>query len=289
MKKILLDTDIGSDIDDSLALAYLLKEPECKLVGITTVSGEAKKRASMVDAICRNVGVNDIPIYPGLEKPLFGCQRQPKAQQASRLDGWECATDFCENNAIDFMRKTIRDNPGEISLVAIGPLTNVAVLFSIDPEIPALLKELVLMCGDFIRPEANAEWNAKLDALATAIVYEAKPKIHRSIGLNVTTQVKITKDQMNELFVANVLQPVKSFAEVWFEQKEFMIYHDPLAVMTLFDDNICTFKKGSVSTVFPGAPEAGKIIFREGEGAIEVADSVDVEYALNKYFSVVNA
>jgi len=226
---------------------------------------------------------------PGLEKPLLGCQRQPKAQQASRLDGWECRTEFCENKAIEFMRKTIRDNPGEISLVAIGPLTNVAVLFSIDPEIPSLLKELVLMCGDFIRPEAKPEWNAMLDVLASAIVYEAKPKIHRSIGLNVTTQVKITKEQMEELFVAKVLQPVKSFAEIWFEQKEFMIYHDPLAVMTLFDDNICTFKKGRVSIKFPGSPEAGKIIFKEGEGAIEVADSVNTEYALQKYFSVVNA
>lgn len=289
MKKILLDTDIGSDIDDCLALAYLLKEPECKLVGITTVSGEAKKRASMIDAICRNVGVTDIPIYPGLEKPLFGCQRQSKAQQASRLEGWACVTDFCENNAIEFMRQTIRDNPGEISLVAIGPLTNVAVLFSIDPEIPSLLKELVLMCGDFIRPNATAEWNAMLDVLATAIVYDAKPPIHRSIGLNVTTQVKMNRKQMEKYFVSEVLAPVKSFAEVWFEQKEYMIYHDPLAVMTLFDDNICTFKKGTVTTVFPGNPEAGKIVFKEGAGTIEVADSVDAEYALNKYFDVVNA
>ena len=62
-KKILLDTDIGSDIDDCLALAYLLKEPDCEILGITTVSGEADKRAAMVDAICRNVGITDMPIF----------------------------------------------------------------------------------------------------------------------------------------------------------------------------------------------------------------------------------
>ena len=288
MKKVLLDTDIGSDIDDCLALAYLLKEPECQLVGITTVSGEASKRAAMVDAICRNVGVTDVPIYPGLEKPLLGPQRQPRAQQASRLADLDCRTEFAENQAIDFMRRTIRENPGEISLVAIGPLTNVAVLFSIDPEIPSLLKELVLMCGDFLREEAAAEWNARLDVLAAAIVYGAKVPIHRSIGLNVTTQVKMDREQMEKYFVSDVLSPVKCFADVWFENKQYMIYHDPLAAMTAFDENICTFKKCRASVVMPGNADEGKILIDcEGQD-VEVADSVNVQYALEKYFKTVN-
>ena len=186
------------------------------------------------------------------------------------------------------MRKTIRENPGEITLVAIGPLTNVALLFATDPEIPSLLKELVLMCGDFIRENAGAEWNAMLDVLATAIVYAAKVPVHRSIGLNVTTQVKINKAQMKERFTAKVLEPVKQFAEIWFEKKEFMIYHDPLAVMTLFDDGICSFVRCGAKVLFPDNAEAGKIVLDMSKNDIEVADQVDAEYALERFFKIVN-
>ena len=287
-KKILLDTDIGSDIDDCLALAYLLKEPDCEILGITTVSGEADKRAAMVDAICRNVGITDMPIFPGAERPLFGGQRQRRAQQAVCLSQLPCRKEFPKNQAIEFMRKTIRENPGEITLVAIGPLTNIALLFSLDPEIPSLLKELVLMCGDFLRPNAAPEWNAMLDVLATAIVYAAKVPIHRSVGLNVTTQVKINKKQMEERFHAKVLEPVKQFADVWFESKEFMIFHDPLAVMTLFDDRVCSFVKCGAKVSFPDAPQAGKITLDLTQNDIEVADSVNAEYALERFFRIVN-
>ena len=64
MEKVLLDTDIGGDIDDAICLAYLLKEPQCELVGITTVCGESEKRAAIADAICRTVG-KQIPIVAG--------------------------------------------------------------------------------------------------------------------------------------------------------------------------------------------------------------------------------
>ncbi len=65
--KVLLDTDIGSDIDDAVCLAYLLANPECELMGITTVSGESVKRAQVASAICKVAG-QVIPIFPGVEK-----------------------------------------------------------------------------------------------------------------------------------------------------------------------------------------------------------------------------
>ena len=69
MQKILLDTDIGGDIDDAICLAYLLKEPQCALLGITTVCGEPEKRAAVADAICRAAG-RQVPIVAGVETPL---------------------------------------------------------------------------------------------------------------------------------------------------------------------------------------------------------------------------
>src|SRR5512142_896306 len=103
MTKILLDTDIGTDVDDAVCLAYLLAQPECELLGITTVTGEAEKRASLASAVCLHAKRPDIPIYPGAEEPLTGVQGQPKAQQALALAHWPHRTDFPRDQAVDFM------------------------------------------------------------------------------------------------------------------------------------------------------------------------------------------
>lgn len=289
MKKVLFDTDIGNDIDDSLALAYLLSQPDCELMGVTTVSGVGQLRAGMVDAICRCAGRADIPIYPGIEQPLLGVQRQPYPRQAERLGSWAHREEFPTGKAIEFMRRTIRENPGEISLLAVGPMTNVALLFSIDREIPHLLKELVLMCGDVLRSDIKAEWNALCDPLAAAIVYGTEVPVHRSVGLNVTEQVTMDKEEMEKHFHAPVLAPVKDFASVWFEHRKTMVYHDPLAAMTLFDDRVCGFKTGSAELVLLGQEGAGKLLFREGEGYISVASEVDAVYAVNHYLKTVGS
>ena len=130
--KILLDTDIGGDIDDAFALAYLLAEPECELLGVTTVSGAPLVRAQIVSSICRHAG-REVPIVPGTERPLLGPQRQPDVPQAEALPRWPHDETFGAQTAIDFMRIVIRADPGEVVLIAIGPLTNVALLCAVDP------------------------------------------------------------------------------------------------------------------------------------------------------------
>lgn len=114
--KVLLDTDIGTDIDDAVRLAYLLSQPHCDLLGITTVTGEAEQRAMIASAICKAAGKN-IPIYPGVEQPLLIPQYQPKAQQAKALAHWEHDTAFPRGEAIEFLRHTIRQHPDEIVLL----------------------------------------------------------------------------------------------------------------------------------------------------------------------------
>jgi purine nucleosidase len=136
--KILLDTDIGSDIDDAICLAYLLAQPECELLGITTVSGEAEKRAMLASALCK-IAQKQIPIYPGAEEPLLVPQGQIKAPQAKALEKWEHDTRFSHGHAVDFLRQTIHSYPGQVTLLTIGPLTNIALLFRLDPDIPYLL------------------------------------------------------------------------------------------------------------------------------------------------------
>jgi purine nucleosidase len=106
-KKVLLDTDIGGDIDDALCLAYLLNHPSCELVGITTVGGEVDKRAMVADAICRASGKR-IPIHAGADVPLLPSTMYPRPGGAVKLANWEHETGYPKSQAVDFKRKTIR-------------------------------------------------------------------------------------------------------------------------------------------------------------------------------------
>lgn len=291
--KLLLDTDIGSDIDDAICLAYLLSHPECELMGITTVSGEPEDRAKLASAICKAANKN-IPIFPGAGNPLLIKQKQPAALQVKALGHWEHQNEFPAGEAVEFLRKTIHSNPGEITLLGIGPMTNIALLFSIDPEIPKLLKSLVLMCGVFTNRLSGVgpiEWNAICDPHAAAIVYCAPVKNHRSIGLDVTCQVTMKMDEVRKRFKADVLKPVVDFAGVWFENAGEITFHDPLAAVTIFDDSICRFERGTVDVELDSERLKGLTYWKPDveNGVHEVALQVYADRFFENYFSIVGS
>lgn len=288
-EKILLDTDIGYDIDDAVCLAYLLANPNCELLGITTVTGQAAQRAAMASAMCRVAG-QAVPIFPGIEDPILHPQQQPLAPQAAVLAKYPHQTNFPKGEAIEFMRQTIRAHPHEVTLLAIGPLTNVAALFMIDDEIAGLLKGLVLMCGTFLPPmiqQLPMEWNAKLDPLATAVSYRAQTKLHRSIGLDVTMQLTMPADEVSQRFQHPLLRPVLDFAEIWFEKKDQIVFHDPLAAATIFDDGICQFERGHVEPEWQDEARLGAMNWQpDPAGRHEVAVSVDADRFFEHYFGM---
>jgi purine nucleosidase len=287
--KILLDTDIGSDIDDAVCLAYLLAQPECELLGITTVTGEAVERAMLASALCKAANQR-VPILPGAEKPLLVSQRQTRAPQAAALSRWNHDKAFPVGHAVEFMRHTIREHPGEVILLSIGPLTNVALLFGVDAEIPGLLKSLVMMCGVFtdqLPGVGPLEWNAMLDPHATAMVYRAAAGIHRSIGLDVTCQVKLSATEVRQRFRADLLQPVLDWAEVWFQNTDTVTFHDPLAAATIFDDQICTFERGRVDVELASPKLQGLTYWDLGvvHSRHEVAVAVNPERFFEHFFA----
>lgn len=290
-EKLVLDTDIGSDIDDAVCLAYLLAQPACDLLGITTVSGEGEARARMASALCKVAG-REVPIFPGAELPLLGPSLQPHAPQAAALDRWPHDRDFPRGEAIEFLRTTIRAHPGEVTLLAIGPLTNVALLFRVDPEIPALLKRLVLMGGVFTGAQpsplpVNIEWNIKNDPDAAAVVYASRPPVHRSLGLDVTRQVVMAATEVRARFDTPLLRPVRDFAEVWFRQRESITFHDPLAATVIFDESLCTFSRGNVDVELTSTRARGVTYFTaDANGPLEVGATVDVAAFFAHYFSV---
>lgn len=290
MAKVLLDTDIGTDVDDAVALAYLLSHPDCELLGITTVTGEAMKRASLASVLCQAAG-KSIPIYPGAEHPMEGEQRQPIAQQAAVLPNWPHETNFPLNQAVDFLANTIRSHPYEVTLLTIGPLTNIGTLFSTYPDVAELLAALVIMGGNFEEsgPEAGRiEFNVAGDLAASEIVYKAPVKLHRSLGLNVTQQVMIEADEARERFTAPLLRPVLDMAEIWFEKfYKSITFHDPLAAATILEPDLCSYQQGKV--ILDHAEQPGKTIWQPGnaEAPHQVAMAVDVERYFQHFFSVV--
>jgi inosine-uridine nucleoside N-ribohydrolase len=192
---------------------------------------------------------------------------------------------------VAFLRQTIRAHPGEVILLATGPLTNVAALFAMDEEIPNLLKGLVLMCGMFVSRHTDGgllEWNAMLDPHAAAIVYHSPVRIHRSIGLDVTEKVILAADEVRQRFRAPRLLPVLDFAEVWFQDRPLITFHDPLAATTLFDADICAFGRGQVEVELGSAALAGLTRWKPAsDGPHEVAVGVAPERFFEHYFSVV--
>lgn len=202
---LLFDTDIGSDIDDAVALAYLLREPRCELLGITTVSGEPIERARLANAVCRAGGRTDIPIHAGVEPPLLVPLKQTAAPQKSVLANWEHRRDFKPNTAVPFLRETIRARPGEITLLAVGPFTNVGALFAMDPEIPSVLKRVVVMGGRYTTRTPGAgpvEWNASGDPHAMAIMAHAPLAELTAFGLDATLRCAMTSAESGSAFEA---------------------------------------------------------------------------------------
>lgn len=292
MTKLLLDTDIGTDIDDAVCLAYLLSHPECELLGITTVTGEAAKRAMMASAICMAVG-KEVPIYPGAELPLVVPQRQTHAAQAEAVAHWDHQTRFPSGEAVEFLRQTIRAHAHEIMLLTIAPLTNIGLLFKVDPEIPHLLKGLVMMCGRFGgRVQGNygpTEWNAAGDPHATAIVYRSDVAVHRSVGLDVTSWVAMDANDFRNAFRPyDRFRPVLDFAEIWFRERKGTTFHDPLAAATIFEPGLCDFRRGRVDVDLDGGELTGETSFREGKAddPHEVAVGVEPSRFFDHFFSV---
>ena len=293
---VLLDTDIGSDIDDAVALAYLLKQSRCELVGITTVTGDPDQRAMMASAICRSADRGDIPIHVGTADPLFVPPRQKSVQQAEALTAdWPHRHFKKENTAIKFLRDTIRSQPGELTLLTIGPLTNIALLFMLDPEIPGMLKQLVMMGGRYHTRSANGdmlEWNILCDPHAAAKVFAAPVPRIVAVGLDVTLQCRMNADECRSRFLAagGPLAPTAAFAEVWFRHVPAITFHDPLAAALIFQPNLCSLEDSHVKVELNNPHLLGLTYQRNDleTAPHQLAATVDPEAFFTHYFTVVD-
>ncbi len=146
-RRIVLDTDIGTDVDDALALALALASPELELVAVTTVSGDTPLRARIAARLLALAGRAAVPVHAGCEMPLAGRRRLRAGRSRGGGDPrWRSRTTFSSEPAVEALLRLFRAGDG-LELVAIGPLTNIAVALERDPTLARRVARLTLMGG----------------------------------------------------------------------------------------------------------------------------------------------
>jgi len=227
--KVLLDTDIGTDIDDAWALGYALKSPSFQLLGVTVTDADTAQRARLACKLLYRLGRTDVPVAVG---------RPTAAIPANRIDyQFTWAEDFqaykpLSTPAVDFLAETIRKNPGEVTLIAVGPLQNIGDLVRRYPDVIPLVKRVVLMSGS-IGPNAwsstaVAEWNVKLAIPEAQAVYAASWPL-TIVPLDSTTYMRLEDQEREKLRTARtpLVVALEALLRLWSE--------DPTSRMTLHD------------------------------------------------------
>ena len=192
---VILDTDIGDDIDDAFALALALQSPELKILGVTTEFGDTELRARLVDRYLTAVGRKDIPVAAGVATPHDNIFTQaPYAEQ-------EPARKHADG--VHFLLGEIRKHPGEITIIAIGPEGNLAAAIRQDAATFKKVKRVVLMGGSMYRGYGehrppDAEWNIKCDAKAAqALLASGVPLFYMPLD---STQIPLRVQNREKLF-----------------------------------------------------------------------------------------
>jgi len=239
-EKVIIDTDIGDDVDDAFALALAVKSPELEIVGVATTFGETEVRAQIVDRFLGEVGRGDIPVMAG--KPV-GKTRM--SQRPYALGGHFAKSSH--GDAAEFLLDQIRKNPGEITLIAIGPLMNVGAAIDRDAATFKKLKRVVIMggsvrrgYGDFGYNEHVApqpEWNILNDVASAQKLFTLGVPLY-VMPLD-STQTKLDEVKRAFLFTRGtaVTDQLAILYHLWAEQTPTLF--DPMAVAYVLKPELC--------------------------------------------------
>ena len=271
-KRIIIDTDPG--IDDSLAILLALASPEVQLEGLTVVHGNCSMEQGVTNAlsVLELAGASHIPVARGCELPLVQPSLLAPETHGNTGLGYaklpEPGSKPIFQHGCDFLIEQIMSNPGEITLVAVGPLTNIALAIRKEPRIVEAVKEVFIM-GGAIRHEGNttplAEFNTYVDPHAAHIVYHSGMPITLT-PLDVTYQCILLAEDVARLqkikspipdFIADATRFYMEFHEEY-QGIQGCIINDPLTMALTFAPDLCDYEEYYVDVDISGGVSMGK-------------------------------
>jgi purine nucleosidase len=296
---MIIDTDLGTDVDDCLALALALYSPEIELVGITCVYGDVDLRARMVHRLLELHGsAGRVPVLPGAREPLlrlrpvFWAGHEGRGLLTAATRGGPLPS---APHAAEFIIETVLDNPGEIHLVAIGPLTNLAQALLREPRVATEVGHVTLMGGAIRGPDAlqlpYAEHNIRSDPEAAHIVFASGAPI-TMVPLDVTTAVRLTPAGAARIrargtpFHEAIAAQVEAYPR--FRDRGFTYLHDPLALAAVLRPHLLRLMPVHVDVELDSRYAAGATLVRQPDGdarvhaAVEVRSDEFVEFFLSR-------
>lgn len=236
-RRIILDTDIGTDIDDAYALALILASPELELVGVTSADGRTDQRAKLALKMLYQTGREDIPVAVG---------RQTAGGGAVNQAPWAANFDLVEpiaQSAAEFIVEQVNAAPGEITLLPIGPFTNIADALALDPSLPEKLDEIVFMGGCVgwpkgATPEIRPEYNIATDIPAAQAMINCGARM-TMVPLDATMRVRLEAENRAKLAASGtpLTEALAGMLALW--PSSTPILHDPLAVAMAIDPTYC--------------------------------------------------
>lgn len=284
MARMILDTDIGTDVDDAMALALAMRSPEIEIAGVTTVYGDVRLRARLAKKLLTLEGKGGVPVLAGIEQPLLRNREVWwPGHEGEGVLGDE-AIAFEEEHAVDFIVRTVMNHPGEITLAPIGPLTNVAAALIREPRVARSVKEIVLMGGVTRMADNGAELppiehNIKSDPEAAAVVFSSGAPIVM-VGLDVTMKARIRRAEARMLARSGnpLNEALARLIEKWMDVigQDWTAMHDPLAVALLADRSLCGMRRMKVSVEYDHRHPSGQTIaVADPTGNVDVCLEVD--------------
>lgn len=269
--RMILDTDIGTDVDDCLALAVILGSPELQLEGVTCVYGDVDLRAKMALKLLKLAGRTDVPVMTGASDTLLGLRDifWPGHEGKGLLEDEDDVLQPSTEHAIDFIIRMVMDNPGEIHLLAIGPLTNVAIAVRREPALAKNLAHLTIMGGAIRGPESLhlnvAEHNFLCDPEAAHVVMSAGAPV-TLVPLDVTTRVEIRRGDLRRIHAGGsafhdaVAEQVARYPR--FAEMGATFLHDPLAAAITIQPDLVHLTEAHVAIETAGQLTTGASIAR---------------------------
>jgi pyrimidine-specific ribonucleoside hydrolase len=287
-RRIIIDTDPG--IDDAMAIFLALRSPELKVEAITPVAGNVPLDLTLPNAL-RLVEIaerTDVPVAAGASHPLL--RRLATAGHVHGVNGLagvefpEPKTKPVHEAAPALIRRIVRENPGEITVVAVGPLTNVALALRADPELAHMIPAIAIMGGSLSGGNMTpaAEFNLYVDPEAARIVFDANIPL-TMVGLDVTRKCLVSEQHITRLEVANnpVSQAAGKILRATYERMRHggevtdIALHDALAVASLIDHDVITRKDYYVEVETVGEWTAGQTLGYDGHAPVRKSPQME--------------